>query len=524
LNTTSAASAARPARTAVIDIGSNSVRLIVGERQREELRILESVRTPMPLGHEVFRSGSISPAAAGQVLATIERCCQMMREYDVATVRTVATTAVREARNRDVILDAIRRRSGLDVTVLTAGDVVYYFDAYLFFRMGKSLPVRRQVILSAEIGAGTSDFSVMRRGAVLATAGLPLGMLRLTQMIARASADAHAAGTALREYVESELAGLRRQLPRIRPQSIVLFSESLGSVLESVLGTSERGEGLMQLSRAQAEELWRLCRGRHAAELEESYRLAPDTAEVLEATAATVATLLATFERDELFVVQTSLGEALLTYTLFDLGRAERYDKLRQQLSVARSLCYRHGADLGHARRVGMFARQLFDGLRVRLGLERDDLNYLLIAAQLHDIGKFVSASAHHKHSEYLIAALNLFRLNEEEVKLIACVARYHRRSPPRTAHPLYAALAAPNRIKVQKLAALLRLADALDRSHTGRVEALRVRTTESGAVEVHVRAAAEPLLERLSFEMKKDLFCEIAGCDVRLVVERQIL
>ncbi len=518
-------------RAGVIDIGSNSIRLVIGERQGEKLRVLESLRTPVPIGQEVFRTGTVSPAATSQVLATLERYRQTLAEYDVKTLRTVATTAVREARNREVILDSVQRKSGLEVTVLTAGDVVYYHDAYLFFRMSKVLPVRQQTILTAELGAGTSDFSVMRRGTVLATVGLPLGMLRLTRLIEQGGAEPYVAGSVLREYVETELTGLRRQLPRVALESIVLFSEHLVPSLAAVLGWPRRARsgssggsatGLVRLKRRQAEELWNRCRGRSAAELVETHKLVPDVAGTLVATSATVAAILAAFELDELFVVPTSLGEALLTYMLFDLGRAESYNKLRQQLSVARGLCYRHGADLKHARRVAFFARRLFVSLAGRLGLEPEDLNYLLIAAHLHDIGKFVSASAHHKHSEYLIGALNLFRLDAGEVRLIACIARYHRRSTPRESHPLYASLPRPARIKVQKLAALLRVADALDRSHTGRVEELKVRVVDECTIELRVCAAADPLLERLAVEEKKNLLSEVSGCDVRLIVERE--
>jgi exopolyphosphatase/guanosine-5'-triphosphate,3'-diphosphate pyrophosphatase len=493
------------------------------------MRVLESLRTPLALGREAFRTSMVSPDAAGQVLATIERYRRTLAEYDVTDLQAVATTAVREARNRDVLLDSIRRKSGLEVTLLTAGDVVYYFDAYLFFRWSRVLPVRRQTILTAELGAGTSDFSVMRRGAVLATVGLPLGMLRLSQLLSQANAEPQAAGAALREYVVTELAGLRRQLPHNRLDNVVLFSESLVPALGAVLETSSvalvptmaKPYGPLRLKRRTAEELWGRCRGRSAKEIAATYKLAPDVAETMEALSATVSALLGVFGREELFVVQTSLGEALLTYRLFGLGGAERYDKLRQQLSVARWLCLRHGSDLIHARHVAALCRRLFAGLAERLGFEPGDLNYLLIAAYLHDIGKFVASSAHHRHSEYLISGLNLFRLDEEEVRLIACTARYHRRSTPRDSHPLYMSLSPRSRIKVQKLAALLRVADALDRSHTGKVEDVAIAAGEGAGIEVRAKAAADPVLERVSFEQKKNLLSEIAGCEVRLVVER---
>lgn len=509
-----------PNRAAVIDIGSNAIRLIIGERRGHSLRVLESVRTPLALGREAFRTSMVSSDAASSVLATIRRYNRILAEYDVADLQAVATTAVREARNRDVILDSIRRQSGLEVALLTAGDVVYYYDAYLFFRMSHILPVRQQTILTAELGAGTSDFSVVRRGAVLATAGLPPGMLRLSQMLAQAGGEPQASATALHDYIVTELTGLRRQLPRVRIESIVLFSEGYLPALRAVMQNSTAARGPFRLKRRLADEAWSHCRGRGPAELAAEYKLAPDVAETIGALSATVSALLRVFVHEELVVVQASLGEALLTYRLFDLGGTERYNKLRQQLSVARSLCLRYCSDLDHGRRVAALCRRLFAGLADRLGFVPGDLNYLLIAAYLHDIGKFVAASAHHKHSEYLICGHNLFRLSDEEVRLIACTARYHRRSTPRDSHPAYMSLSSPNRVKVQKLAALLRVADALDRSHTGKIDSVTVAAGDGSGIEIRAKSAVDPVLERIAFSQKKDLLSEITGCDVRLVVE----
>lgn len=517
--TRAAAPEAGPARAAVIDIGSSHVRLVLGERRADRLHVLETLRLPVPIGADVFRRGSVTPAAASQLVAALERFRTVLEGYAATETWAVATTALREARNRDVLLDWLRRRCGFAVRVLTPGDVVYYYDAYLYFRMSDQLPVRSRNILTADIGAGSADFSLLRRGAVVATAGLPLGTLRLSRLLERTRAEPSSAADALREYAATGLANLRRQLPRIAPDDIVLFSDTLAAAVAGVLGLKQPVPAIVRFDRRAVEDLWQRCRGRSPAELAALYGLADDVAATLVANGAMVAALLAVFELSRLAIVQTSLGEALLTYELFQLGRAERYDTLRQQLSVARSLCYRHGVDVRHPRRVALFARRLFDGLAAHLGLEPTDLNYLLIAAWLHDIGKSIALSAHHKHSEYLISALSLFRLDQEEVRLIACVARYHRRSVPRLNHPLFASLAQPARVKVQKLAALLRLADALDRSQTGRVADIGVRLLADGTAEVRVRAEDEPLLERLAFDEKKDLYCEITGSDVRLVV-----
>lgn len=503
-------------RVGVIDIGSSSARLIIGERQGSEVKILESLRSVLPIGNDTFATGVIEPETTRQVLTILERYNRLLREYDVAEPQVFATTAVRDAENREIFLDVVRRKTGLKVEVFTPGDVVYYIVSYLNHHFRHRLPVAERNMLVSELGAGTADFSLLRRGLIVRTTGLPLGTMRLNQLLGQITVGSGL--VALRDYVAYEMAQLRQSLPRIGVDGVILLSESLAYGLPSVLGRERRTGKLHTISRADAQEFARRCIGKPPDELVHDYRIPGDVAETLGGLAAIVETLFAVFQQSSAFVVETTLSEAVLTDRLQYPPEVQQADKVRQLVSMARSLLHKYNADLQHAQQVARLARSLFTGLRTHLALEPDDLSYLILAAYLHDIGKFISASGHHKHSEYIISSLHLFRLTEEELMVIASIARHHRRAEPSLDFPLYRSLRPEHRLLVQKLTALLRIADALDRAHVQKVAQVTAALDDSGGITVTAECPGDAVLERISFEDKKRLLEEITGCGVRLV------
>ena len=149
-----------------------------------------------------------------------------------------------------------------------------------------------------------------------------------------------------------------------------------------------------------------------------------------------------------------------------------------------------------------MYKRQPQDGL------------LLQVAAILHEVGTYISPRAHHKHSEYIILNSEVFGLDRLDVTLVALVARYHRHSGPVLDHPSYAALSTDDRIRVTKLAALLRVADALERTHAQRVSQIELRR-EAGKLRLRLPGLADAAVERLAMTSKADLFEQVFGLGV---------
>ena len=184
-------------------------------------------------------------------------------------------------------------------------------------------------------------------------------------------------------------------------------------------------------------------------------------------------------------------------------------------MQAATSLGRRYMFDEAHGSQVARLAGSLFDQLQDLHGLDFLDRRHLLAAAMLHDIGMFVAPKKHHKHSLYLISRSDLPGLSPEEMLVVANIARYHRRSPPRRDHHLFARLAPGDRVKVTQLAAILRLADALDRQH---IQAVREGDARIEGLELHLalKGEADMLLERWAVTRKSPLFQDTFGLRVR--------
>ena len=170
-------------RSGVIDIGSNSVKLVIAEENKGNINILEALKNVIPIANDTFLKDRISQETINQVITILEKYRRVINSYDVSDVKVIATTAVREARNRDIFVDMINRKTGFQVNVLSVGDVIYYLDAYLSQEIGPTYPIHEKNLLIAELGSGSLDISILQKGFITEQQGLPLGTLRLKQLM-----------------------------------------------------------------------------------------------------------------------------------------------------------------------------------------------------------------------------------------------------------------------------------------------------------------------------------------------------
>lgn len=510
-------------RAAVIDIGTKSLRLIIGERSDRKIEILELLKTVLPIGKDTFYKDRISQETINQALTILLKYKKVIQEYDVSLTKVFATTAVREARNKDIFLDAVSRTTGFTAEVFNVGDHIYYIESYLHYQLKGKYPLHEKNVLIIELGAGTVDVAILEKGYMLNSVGLPLGSLRLKNIIGNFEGDTREIRDAMREYIENECRYLRQLIAPVKIDDIILIAEDFSASIQKLLGEKRDSESFAPLSLKQATEIFNKCEGKTPEEIAHLYGVPQDIAETLEVMAMTVSYLFTLNESQSLFVFQTSLYEAVLTNLLSSKDLSRTYKEFKHLMYVARYLCLKYNGDLGHAKAVAMIARNIFMGLYKNLGLRKGDVVYLVLAAYLHDIGMFVSNRAHHKHSDYLIRSLNFFRLNEEDINIVATVARYHRKSQRFDTDPGFLSLSADSKLLVMKLSAILRIANALDRSHKHKVKRAIVSIDKNNAVKLELRVEGNFVMERWAFMEKKDLLEELLGSSITLNVNAQI-
>jgi len=460
-------------RIAAIDIGSNSIRQIIADVSSDgAIRVVDEMRAAPRLGEGVSVTGQLSERGMRAALEALVRMALLNRRAGAARTEVVATSAVRDAANREEFLAAVREATGLRIRVLEGEE-----EARLSYRSALAhfdLKVGRTVVL--DIGGGSLELALCADGLLDALLSLPFGAVRLTEQFLTPVGSAREL-SALRRHVRR---ALREQLSRRDWQGAqVICSGGTFTNLAAIVLARQRITETASvhgtiISRPELERTLDLLQGMSASERQHIAGLSPGRADIIVAGVAVAAEVLARLEARELVVSAFGIREGLLlaaadvTPVVADPGAARE----RSVLHLAERSHY----DAPHARQVQRLALELFDAIGGRLRLGPDDRRALADAALLHDIGYHINFEAHHKHSYHLIVHAELLGMTPMERVIVANVARYHRGVRPKRTHRGYGTLDKSVRRRIRRLAAMLRVADGLDRGHAGAVESVSVR------------------------------------------------
>jgi exopolyphosphatase/guanosine-5'-triphosphate,3'-diphosphate pyrophosphatase len=337
----------------------------------------------------------------------------------------------------------------------------------------------------------------------------------MQEVLATTSERADQAARLIQHQVASALTAFKGQLPLKRVQSFV----AVGGDARWAAGRVGTSLGVGQLTAVTTEaldKLLRKCRPLTADELARAYKLPFTDAETITPALLVYRALLKATRTKRMIVTDVSIRDGLL----FDLARraAGKQDAsaYKEVIQSAQVVAQKYRIDMGHAGQTRALAVQLFDRLANEHQLGQRHRMLLEVAAILHEVGMFVSSRAHHKHSLYLIAHSEILGLTQDELAMVANIARYHRRSRPKPSHTDYMTRPREQRMIVNKLAALLRVADALDISRTQRIDNFESRIDNNGLI-ISVKTQGDLTLEERSLAEKGDMLLDIYGLDVRL-------
>ena len=421
---------------AAIDVGSNSIKLLVARRDPSDgghwfdvLREKEMVR----LGQETLASGSLSEEAMADGIDCLVRYAALARAAGAGAITAVATCAVREAANGDEFVRRVRRETGLRLAVISGEE-----EARLITRAVRSeLPPSCDPLLVLDIGGGSTEVVVARGDRILLAESLDLGAVRLTDLFVKSDPLSARDERRLRRAVRSRLERLRKPVRRAKVKTAVGTSGTIlavASIAAELRGRSPAGAGHRALDRKDVTRIASLLEKSTARQKLRIPGLEADRRDIVTAGAILLEELLDAFGVEALLVSDRSLRDGLVLETPAAAGRGRNAERNIRRESVTR-LARRSGLSRVHAGRVRDLALALFDqthGLHQLTALEREWLDH---AAVLHDIGLSVAYPRHHHHSYYLILHGDLKGFTQAEVELIALVARYHRKAPPQEEH-----------------------------------------------------------------------------------------
>lgn len=490
---------------AAIDVGSNAIRMAIGEvgPQRELTRV-EEVRESVRLGEDVFATGRISDELMDRAEAAFARLQHVMRAHSVSAVKAVGTSALREAHNRDVFIKRVHQKTGIRVSVISGEEEARLIHAAVAQRVN----LEKRLALLVDIGGGSVEITLVRDGDIIVSDSVKMGTVRLLNLLGERKRGQRIFYRLVRAYAE----GLRRQIKKeLRHRAIDICVGTGGNVEEfgdlrvSVLKKSDS-------TVIHSKELDTLVGKLESLSYEDRIRklsLRPDRADVIIPASIILQEILHYSGLRELKIPRVGLKDGLLLDLLPEQAPAKPEQHRRQVLAFAHELGRRFGFDEQHGDKVAMFAGQLFDELRAVHKLPASCRLVLEVAGLLHDIGHCVNINGHHKHSLYILKSAPFVGLSAYEKMLVALVSRYHRKAPPKMDHPEFAALCAEDRLLVTKMAALLRIADALDCEHASRVRAIRL-TKRRNRLTISLRGSGDLVLERWALVEKAKLFEDV--------------
>jgi len=521
------------ARLAAIDIGSNALRLRIVEVDPPTMgpdgprftafRDVFVDRAPVRLGHDVFTKGRIEPGVIGAACEALRRFRAALDSAKVDRYRAVATSAAREAQNGDLFVERADREAGVHVEIIEGVEEA----RLVHLAVSERFDLRGRTVVLIDIGGGSTELTLLRGagGAELPVAAftrsLPVGTVRLVETFleGRGPVDEEHRSL-LDEYVDRVFAEAVPEVLGLTGGRVDLLLGTGGNIetladLCPVPGAFQAGRSIEVA--AMEKLLDDLC-ARSIDERAARWGLRPDRADTIVPAATILGRLARAFGRGAVAAPGVGLKEGVLV----DLARRHFVPEgFPAEAAALNDACLRLGRrfqfDEAHGALVARLACKLFDDLAPRHRLGPRDRVLLHAASLLHDVGDFVRYEGHHKHSYYLIANSDIMGMTPAERALVANVARYHRKSPPQLDHDNFRALSREDRGKVKALAAILRIADALDREHRGKVTDVAARA-EGESLVLEVGGSADRELEEWTVRAKAGLFKEAFGLDIRVV------
>jgi len=519
-------SAARPAPepgkgpakvVGVIDIGANAVRMVIAQVDSSGVvEVLERTQRAVLLGHDTFTRGRLSRRAMNAALGVLRDCKKLLDTYGAERLRAVATSAVREAANAEAFVDRVAMAADLDLEVLDPAEESRLTVSAVRRALRGALDLGQTHALVADVGGGSTLLTVLDRGAITASASYDLGSIRLWEQLAASREPQGRAAALLRRQVANAVEAIERALPLGKVGAFVAVGDEARFAARHVGQAAAAPGRVFTVEAGPFDRFVADCARLSAERLSRKHGLALQSAERLVPALLVYHALLRATRVQRMLVCNVSMRDGLLLELAREATGTEDPELAESVVQSARTIGEKYRYDPRHAEHVAGLAVRLFDELQGEHGLSPRHRLLLRVAAILHEVGGFVSNRAHHKHSYYLIANSEVFGLRREEVQVAALVARYHRRAVPKATHVEFLTLPRESRIAVSKLAAILRVADALDRGHAQQVRDFHVER-RPGELAIYVRGVPDLTVERRAIKQKGDLFEDTFGLRVRI-------
>jgi len=497
-------------RIAAIDVGTNSIHMIIVEQQKHGYRVIDKEKDMVQLGRGSLEGRPLTDDAVARGVEALRRMGGIAERWKVKEIVAVATSAIREAPNGRRFITAAQKAAGIRIRVISGEEEA----DYIYRAVRSAMDFHGGTSLVIDIGGGSVELIVGTNEEVYLTASEPLGALRMAQRFDLTGPATPAMIEDCRSYVRKRL---KKTLARINALGFDFAVGTSGTIVTLATlassGADDVSSGLRWLSRKRLRELIDALTPLSVAERARRFPVDERRAETILAGAVVLDEIMRKLELEQLRACDAALREGIVEYLLESDGGEKKKGGSVRRTSVL-SLVERSDVERAHATHVARLALRIFDQTqdlhRFRTG-ERELLEY---AALLHEVGMHVSYQDHEKHSYYLISHAGLKGFTTDQVAVVANVARYYRKATPSEEDENFAQLSPAQQDVVRKLAAILRIADALDRGRRRAVRDVGVESSK-GRIRFRLRPRGDAEVELEAALKRVKYFGKVYDADV---------
>ena len=505
-------------RVAAIDVGSNSIHMVVAQVESDgRFHVLDRAKDMVRLGHRSLQNGRLTAEAMDAGVRTLAAFRMLAERQGVTRFQAVATSAVRESRNGGDFIRKVKEEVDLRLKVIPGREEA----RLIYLGVRHAIDLRGEPSLILDAGGGSVELILTEDDRALSLDSVKLGVARLSEAFLDSDPPSTHDLEQMEEMIVERLDAVMERYAQREVQRVVATSGTMLNLV-SIIG-QQRGEtinGNLNHYVVTAEEVARVRRQVCRAARDERRRipgLDEKRVDFIVAGAVLADHVLRRLGAQQMIACTWALREGVMLDFIArhrkGIEEIERFGDTRRR-SVVRFA--RHLGEEGeHGPQVARLAMRLFDQLQAQLELPPETRELLEYASLLHDVGHHIGHDNHQKHAYYLITNGELLGFTREEIEMIAQTARYHRKGGPKDSDEGYRSLSGANRRVVRALSAILRVSDGLDRTHYGVVRDLEV-TRRAERLIIHLRTQGDDAqLEISEARSRSGLLGRVLGCEV---------
>ncbi|MHB8063060.1 MAG: Ppx/GppA phosphatase family protein [Ruminiclostridium sp.] len=485
------------------------------------INTLETPRKFINLGKDTFVTGMIKHEHVEDICSILKSFKRLISEYDTDKYMIVATSALREANNCDYILDYIHQRTGFKIKLISESEERFFTYSAIIDKLKNFPELKQEGVLITNVGSEGVEITLFNEGDLIFTQYIKMGSLRLKEILSVLEKKTLNFPNLIGEYIESEMDMLKALLLKKPIKNFLVIGSEI-HVIHDILQNNKKEYSRSFMTKETFYNIYYQIIGKSQQQIMNNYLLNTENAETLVPAMLIYEKFLSFTISGKIYTPAVSLCDGLIQYMVDKKYHMEnKAISEKDIITSVKKLGEKYSYDAKHAQHVELISLELFDNSRRLHGYSDKERLLLQIAAIAHDFGKFINIKAHNVLSYNIMLNSEILGLSDKEMLITANIIKYHAIDMPFIDDINYISLDCESRIIISKLAAYLKIADSLDRSHRQKLSDFKIVFNDF-ALTIMAETSQDVLLEQWEYENKSNLFRQVYGIKPSLIIKRK--